>query len=199
MIEEKIYKNLKEKYGFLSSWAIWKLPTSTPKSNTGDLSIFDMPDLLLKLNPNYVFVGLNVSNTHGNKGINEKNIWSNFHSSYKYQNDYKLRYALMNTKYWGSYMTDIIKKYPEVDSNKVKLFLKQNPNIVKQNIEEFKSEMTILNYILKPVLIAMGDTTYKILDKYLSNEFKIVKIMHYSNMIGAKEYRKTVLEALKNI
>lgn len=199
MIKKEIYEKIKERYGYLSSWAVWKLPDSTPKSNTGDLTVFAEPEVLSVLNTNYVFVGLNVSNTHGNESVRDNNYWANFHSNYKYQNDYKLRYALMNTPFWGSYMTDIIKKYPEVDSNKVKAFLNQNPNVVKQNIEEFKLEMSILNSNEKPVLIAMGDMAYQILKKYLSDEFKIVKIMHYSNMIGEKEYRKSVLEGLNEI
>ena len=105
----------------------------------------------------------------------------------------------MNTKFWGSYMTDVIKGYPQVNSKKVITFLKQNPHVVKRNIEDFKYEMALLQDKRKPILIAMGNATYEILKGYLSDEFQIVKIMHYSNRIGKENYKKFVLETLKNI
>ena len=43
--------------------------------------------------------------------------FSNFHSSSSTAQDYKIRYALKDTKFWGSYMTDIIKNFPEKHSN----------------------------------------------------------------------------------
>lgn len=196
MIEKATYDKLKEKYGFLSSWALWSLPTNSPKSNTSDLSIFNNNNLLSLLNSDYVFVGLNVSK---NKDINENKYWWNFHSNSPHQNDFKLRYALMNTKFWGSYMTDIIKNHTEVNSKQVMAFLEQNPNIVEQNIKEFKEEICLLNNKTKPKLITMGNSVYKILSKYLSNEYTIVKIMHYSNYINQNEYKKRILETLKFI
>lgn len=53
MISETVYKNLQIEYGDMASWAIWKRPGSTPKSNTGDMSIWDDPNLLGMLNPDY--------------------------------------------------------------------------------------------------------------------------------------------------
>ena len=199
VISAKTFQRLKEEYGHLASWAIWIAPADTPKSNTGDLTIFQQTNVHTILNNQYVFVGLNVSSTHGKAGINEKYYWSNFHSAYAYQNDYKLRYALTNTRFWGSYMTDIIKKYPEVASSKVKSFLQNNPQVVQRNIKEFKVEMRLLNAKTRPVLIAMGDLTYQILNKWVADDFKIVKIMHYANRIGKEAYRKHVLAVLGNL
>lgn len=193
MIEKTKYEKLKEKYGSTSSWAIWAMPTDSPKSNTSDMSVFKDPDLLNNLNPNYVFVGLNGSSTHGNRKDDET-IWTNFHSSYAYQNDYKLRYALMNTKYWGSYITDVIKHYPEVDSGKVANYLNAHPGIVKTNIEDFEKEISLLG--TKPILVAMGGKSYDILNTWLGNKYKIVKITHYSFTIGKEDYRKAVLNVL---
>jgi hypothetical protein len=55
---------IKEKYGFYSSWAIWADAGGKPKSNIGDLRVFDMdanPSVLGELKPHIVFVGLNIS------------------------------------------------------------------------------------------------------------------------------------------
>lgn len=122
MIVINRYNNLKEKFGHTSSWTIWKEAGSTPKSNTDDMSIFDDENICDILNDKQVFVALNGSSTHGKQ---EDRPWKNFHSSYRYQHDYKLRYALVNTKFWGSYITDIIKEFPEVDSAKVISHLKK--------------------------------------------------------------------------
>ena len=45
------------------------------------------------------------------KNLQPQGVWSNFHSDdNKRQNDYKLRFALMGTHFWGSYITDVIKE-----------------------------------------------------------------------------------------
>lgn len=198
MVAKSSYDKLERLYGDVSSWAIWKEPDERPKSNTSDMSVFDDENLLDKLNDKYVFVGLNASSTHGKRRDGKYGSWLNFHSDYAYQQDYKLRYALLGTKYWGGYITDIIKKYPEVDSAKVKNYLKNNPDIVESNINDFRNELRILSHD-KPVLIAMGGFAYEILDNYLSKEYKIVKIMHYSSQIGQEEYRKQILNILDKI
>ena len=164
-----------------------------PKRNTSDLSVFDDEHLLEKINTGYVFVGLNASGKHGDTSQG-RDAWYFFHSGYSRQNDYKLRYALQGTKYWGSYITDIIKRYAEVDSSKVMAYLRAHPEVVKENIDDFKSEMKLLGD--KPVLVALGRPVYKVLTTYLRDEFEIKQIKHYSAMIGKEDYRREVLETL---
>ena len=48
MISRNKFEEVKEKYGFWGSWALWVSPDKTPKSNVGDLSIFE-GDKFLKL------------------------------------------------------------------------------------------------------------------------------------------------------
>jgi len=194
MIDISRYNKLKEKYGNTSSWTIWKEVGSTPKSNTADMSIFDDKNICNKLNDKYVFIALNGSSTHGKQ---EETPWKNFHSSYKYQHDYKLRYALVDTKFWGSYITDIIKEFPEVDSSKVETFLKNNPQVIEDNINIFENELNILSD-KKPILIAIGNDSYDILKNYLNEKYIIIKIKHYSYYIGQEKYRKEVLSILNN-
>ena len=195
MIDKKNYEILKRKYGDVASWAIWSTDYSNaePKKNTADLSVFKDEALLEKINTGYVFVGLNASSTHGDVSQGT-DAWYNFHSNYSRQNDYKLRYALQGTKYWGSYITDVIKRYEEVDSTKVKSYLSKHPAVVQDNIEEFKEEISLLGS--KPVLVALGTATYDILNQYLSNEYVIKLIKHYSFTIGKEDYKREVLSIL---
>ncbi|SFT61024.1 hypothetical protein SAMN02910301_2110 [Lachnospiraceae bacterium XBD2001] len=196
MISKKNYDLLKKKYGKVASWAIWSTDYSNaqPKKNTADLSVFKNKDLLKVINTGYVFVGLNASSTHGDVSQGT-DAWYNFHSNYTYQNDYKLRFALQGTKYWGSYITDLIKYYEEVDSGKVESYLRKNPDVVKQNIEDFRYEISLLGD--KPVLVALGSKTYKMLRDYLEDEFEIRQIKHYSYTIGKEDYRREVIDILK--
>ena len=42
MITNKQFSNIADKYGHYASWAIWKDQSDKPKSNIGDLTIFDI-------------------------------------------------------------------------------------------------------------------------------------------------------------
>ncbi len=194
MLTDKTYKLMKEKYGDVGSWAIWNRPGATPKSNTESMAWVQDPDLLITINTGFVFVGLNCSSTHGDQNGHFNNAWSNFHSGYSYQNDYKLRFALQDTKYWGSYITDVIKHHNEVDSSKVKQYLKQHPEVVKENIRSFEEEISCLGN--RSVLVAMGGETYRILTEHLSSKYKVIQILHYSFTISKEDYRRKVLEVL---
>ena len=194
MIDVRRYNKLKEKCSKYSSWAIWKDAGEKPKSNTDDLSVFD-DDLNIceKLNDKYVFVGLNVSRTPENEP------WRNFHSGDSHQNDFKLRYALKDTKFWGSYITDIIKDYPKKEGSDVQKYLKNNPQVVKDNIQTFKKELNLLSD-KKPILIAMGDASHKILQNNLADEYgRIYHITHYSSYISKEKYRERVLSQLEDV
>ncbi len=60
MIDKNVYLNIKEKYGHYASWAIQAEQGARPKSNVGDLSIFNIkknPKLTGLLNPNIIMVG----------------------------------------------------------------------------------------------------------------------------------------------
>ena len=184
MLNLDIYNQIKKRYSKSASWAIWKEEGSTPKSNIADLSVFNDKEIYKKLNPNYVFVGLNPSVQDTN---NE--TWRNFHSpDTKRQNDYKLRYALKNTKFWGAYITDL-NGTKETNSNKV--------SVSATDVHSFKEEIALLG--TKPVLIALGNKVYNALMKYLSEEYTIVKIKHFSCYISKEAYREAVLKGLSGI
>ena len=202
MIKLETYKKLEKKYGRCASWAIWKGPKpNAPASNTKCLSFFNDENICDKLNSKYVFVGLNKSKTH-NDFKNEP--WRNFHSTEPQQRDFKLRYALMGTKFWGSYLTDIIKKCDgdskkseETKSEKVISYLKKHPEVIDENIELFKEELNILSNE-KPILIAIGKDTYRIIENNMKG-YIIKEIGHYSDWISKENYKAEVHEKLKDI
>ena len=109
MITKEKFYFIKKKYGRVASWAIWAHEDKEPKSNMGDLTVLDPEinkNLLSELNPNVVLVALNFS-----EDVNPK-PFENFHAGGKFT-DFKTRYALRDSPYWGGYMTDIKKNHPE--------------------------------------------------------------------------------------
>ena len=195
MITKENYEYLKEHYGRIASWAVWAFPNpEKPKSNTDDLSIFNQENILNLLNGNYVFVGLNASEQE-----TTTDYWRSFHSDdMKRQQDYKLRYALMNTRFWGSYITDFIKNYPKTDLSKEMPYLLKNPDVLTPYVQTFFDELAHISD--KPTLIAMGDKTYKLLKTRKElNGYQIVKITHYAYTINIDKYKDCVLTALEKV
>ena len=110
-MNETKFELIKKKYGHYASWAIWAEVGDTPKSNMGDLNIFEEKNILSKLKPNIILAGLNIS-----KRDELKRPFENFHGPLG--GAYKIRCALKNSPFWGGYMTDIIKDFAEKASKK---------------------------------------------------------------------------------
>lgn len=198
MIKKDIYLEIKKKFGKSSSWTIWDKPENgnwKSKSNIGGLQCFcNEEELVKKLNPNYIFVGYNPAN-HNDRG-EEIKTWSNFHSDNKRKSqDYKLRYALKDTKYLGSFITDVYPKIVETDSTKV------GSKVSKDMTNESINDLIYVRKILgnKATIIAIGDDSFNVLKNNLPIDIKLVKIMHYSyQFINQENYRTKVLEQLAN-
>lgn len=120
--------------------------------------------------------------------------WFNFHAG---RNDFKLRYALQGTRYWGSYITDAIKDYQETNSGEVEKTLRKDPKRVDENLKGLREELELLGG--KPVLVALGYAAEKNLRRMRSEGHEVVSILHPARYIGKKEYRDRVLEVLDNI
>ncbi|MBP7700531.1 hypothetical protein KA111_00555 [Candidatus Woesebacteria bacterium] len=192
MIDKELYLKISKSYGEFASWAIWAKVGVKPKSNIGNTTIFDLesnPDLLNELNPNIIMVGLNFSR------IGRKECFANFHDSRPQGQDYKIRYAFEDTKFYGAYMTDIIKDFEEKVSGKVMSYLRNNEEFEQQNIKLFKEELISLN-TKNPLIIAFGNDVYKILQKHFVGQYQIIKIPHYSKHISKEDYRAEVEKLL---
>lgn len=178
-MDEKLYLDIVERYGDCASWAVWADAGQTPKSNVGDLRIFDLdinPDLLDQLNPNVVMVGLNIA-----RGFD--GTFANFHDGKSKSQDFKIRHAFKNTRFYGAYMTDIIKFLPCKDSGEVIKYLRANPSIEKENALKFEEELVNIKAD-NPLIIALGNAAFTILNKYFCGRFRIAKVTHYSHHIN---------------
>lgn len=189
MIEQERFGLIIKKYGHYASWAIWAASGKKPKDNMDDLSIFEAPNvlsLLGQLNPNVIFVGLNISRKI------EKPL-ANFHGPNG--GAYKIRYALSSSPFWGAYMTDIIKDFEQKACGKVMSYLRKNKTFEEENIRSFRQEINDLG-VSNPNIVAFGVNAYTILKRNFKNEFKICKIPHYSNYISKENYREAVKSIL---
>jgi hypothetical protein len=175
------FEDIKVKYGHMSSWAVWQNKGEKEKSNVGDITIFDDIEILNKLNPNIVFIGLNIS-----KRIDEP--FGNFHSRSSTAHDYKIRYATKDTPFYGAYMTDIIKDFEKRTSGNVMKYINKNPEFLQENILSFEEELEFIGAV-DPVLIAFGNDCYKICKKKLNTK-KIFKVPHYSSCITKEQLRE---------
>jgi hypothetical protein len=173
------YNKIKEKYGNVSSWAIWMTENCNIKSKLGmdDISFFENPTetTLDMLNPNIILVGLNISEKI-------ERVFGNFHPDKKTAQDYKTRFALYGTIFWGAYMTDIIKSYEEKISCNVMKYLSKNKDFEEKNIMIFEQELMDIGS-QNPIIIAFGNDTYNILKRNLKEKYKIHKVPHYSALI----------------
>ena len=158
--------------------------------------MFDSPDLT-ELNTGFVFVGLNRSGTpkDGDAGKEPDDPWFNFHAG---RNDYKLRYALRGTRYWESYITDVIKNIQETDAGEVNNKIEKHPELLEENLKRLREELGLPGG--RPVLVALGHDAEEKLGPMGSEGYEVVRILHpATHCISNEEYRDRVLEVLDDI
>ena len=201
---QSIFENIKNEYGNVASWAVWKAPyPNNLVSNMEIDDLFDLsknPGVLDQLKNNIIMVGYNFSiptdkfpkfhnfHTYNGANINHTTL----------RNASKIRHAFNDTPYYGAYMTDIIKNHVEPKSENVDL------TDIDDNLNIFRHELKTLQ-AKRPSIIAFGSKVHNLLNKYLkSNEYsKLIGITHYAHYGDGcathKGYRKKVLYQLKNI
>ena len=191
MISIAKFAEIREGFGHFASWAVWADEGENPKENIGDLSVLNPsvnPKLLDSLHGHSILVGLNISRQIVRP-------LGNFHDPRSIATDFKIRHALKNTSYWGSYMTDIIKDFEEKASGKMMQFLKDNREFEKENVRRLRDEIELLGFS-KPVLVTFGKDAELIAKRNLGEEFTIVGIPHYASYVSKENYRLRVCEAL---
>lgn len=199
MISKELFDKIENKYGDVASWAVWEDVGLKPKSNIGNMNIFDLhknPSLLEMLNNNVVMVGLNCSRPLKNN----TEPFKNFHDSSPHTNDFKIRFAFKNTQFYGAYMTDLIKKTPNPNSHEITNYLKTNPKVIQDNISLFREELSYIES-KEPIMLAFGVDAYKLLfDNLKIIEYsKLVRLTHYSHQIGKENYKKEVFGQIGKI
>jgi hypothetical protein len=191
VISQNHYGLIRKKHGKYASWAVWANASDRPKSNMGDMAIFDDKLVLSQLRPNVLMVGLNLSRFT----ISEP--FRNFHDPSPSGQDYKIRFAFRDTEYFGAYMTDIIKGVVEVDSKNIPTHLKENPGVLADSLKIFRQELRDLGTD-SPLILAFGRIAYYIIKQNLSSaEYgKLIRLTHYSHQISKEKYRDTVLSEI---
>lgn len=187
MISREKYFEIRERFGHYSSWAIWAEEGKNPKDNIGDLSVLDPdqnPTLLESLHGKSIFLGLNISRKI-------ERPFGNFHDPRPMATDFKIRYALKHTSYWGSYMTDIIKDFEEKVTGKMMSFLRKNRRFEKENIQQLREEIEVLGSE-NPVLVIFGKDAETVARRNLGTKFPIVRILHYAKYVSKEDYRVQV-------
>jgi hypothetical protein len=188
MITRERFDLIKQNWGELASWAVWAEMGDTPRTNIGDLTIFEREEILRDLKPEILFVGLNISRDD----LKDRGPFANFHSNYGHAQEYKLRQVLKGTRLWGGYLTDIIKDYPDINSSNVLKKLKEDPSIEIENVQRFKREINDLG-VEDPTIIALGGASYKILLRNFRH-LKVFKMTHFSARIKLEKYKSEVEE-----
>lgn len=194
MIRIETFDEIRERFGHFASWAVWAEEGKKPKDNVADLTVLNPdknPTLLDTLHGHSILLGLNISRRI------ERPL-GNFHDSRPMATDFKIRYALKGTNYWGSYMTDIIKDFEEKSSGKMMSYLRSNRDFELENLERFREEIQLLGYA-NPVLVTFGKDAEAIARRNLGQEFQIVGIPHYANYVSKEEYRAQVSAQLPKI
>ena len=190
MVTQEQFDAIKRRQGQYASWAVWATAGESPTSNVGDMSALDPqvnPELLSVLNPAVVMLGLNIS-----RPVVEP--LSNFHDKKPQAKDFKIRFAFEDTRYYGAYMTDVLKFFVEVESSKVMSTVRQRPDILESSAAKLREEFRDLD-AGKPEIIAFGGDAATLARRVLSRDdySRIVQVTHYSHFIGKEHYREEVL------
>ena len=125
-------------------------------------------------------------------------IWKNFHSGDNAQDrrraqDYKLRKALRDTVYWGSFITDLYSGIIETNSDKARQRITSEDKV--NAIEKIKSIRNVLGG--NAVIVAIGNKAFRDMYKPLHETgIPLKKIKHYASFINQDIYRNEVIKAL---
>jgi len=197
MISRDIFLKMMKSYGDVASWAVWADEGLKPKSNMAIVGMFDLhsnPSILDVLTNKVVMIGLNFS-----RPLIPVKPFLNFHDANRSANDFKIRYAFMGTPYWGAYMTDVIKNEVVIDSKQLIKYLREHPDLIQKNIASLQIELSDLKAD-RPIILAFGMRTYRLLKKYLSeNDYSVlIRLTHYSHQISKENFKIDVLTQISS-
>lgn len=190
-ISREAFTKIEKNFGDHASWAVWCEPQSgnwSSKDSVGDLSIFRDTGILKVLKPHIVL--LSICRSREYEISTNPPSWLNFHDGRSIGQDYKLRYALQGTPFWGGYLTNLI--VDDICEHG------SHTTIDDACYLSLKSELSALPAEEPFVLIALGTKVYQFLTKRnilsrLQQNFpgcRIVKLTHYSSFINPEEYAR---------
>ena len=186
-MDRSTFERIKAKHGDYASWAVWAEPNGAPKSNIADLTVLDParnPSLLEILRNDVVMLG------RGFSGPVPALPFTNFHDPNPRGQDYKIRYAFSDTRYYGAYMTNLIKGVIAPESGDLRELLKSDPSLVTKSIGLLLEEFQDLN-CPRPLVIAFGSDTHKLADRHIPLDRRglLVRVTSYGQYISKEDYR----------
>jgi uracil-DNA glycosylase len=131
-MDKTLYGEVKKEFGKRASWALWD------KTDYRNLGLIESG--ITRLKPRYFFVGLNPS--VGKNRITEP--WRHFHCTRQGSMEGVMAEVLMDTKYEGAYITDILKNCDEGTTAGAKEYKKTKPGMVEKDITLFLREYELL-------------------------------------------------------
>lgn len=206
MNKEHVLKLLSDKgYGQYASWALYDVSdeqinnVNEQKIRPKDVGFESFKtNLHDKINFNGIFLALNCAAR--DVLVDE---WANFHDTRGVSTDFKIPYMLKNTKYEGSYMTDLFKGIHMTESDKFNEAIKkpENQSIYNSSIASFQEEYDLI----KPeAIICFGGDVEKYLKRMIKQgelqidkAVKIIRLTHYAHYMsidGFREQRNKLLE-----
>jgi len=103
---------------------------------------------------------------------------------------------LRGSPFWGAYMTDIIKDFDQKSSGKVRSYLRTHKQFELENAKLFHEEINDLG-TRNLTIIAFGEVAHRILMRNFGNDYKILKVPHYSIYCSKETYREDVSRILQ--
>lgn len=200
---------------FYSSWALYELSEQDirkyiPKGNlhlpTGDLSFPDDSDEVLseKINTDVIMYALNASP----RGINKGGPWLNFHDIRPKSHDSRLLFELLDTKFWGAYMSDLFKDFTKpsetLDVDKfISDMNSDEDNEAKRNLKILQFEIDTIN---PRIIILYHEKSEDAFNKMIKaglikipDNCQTVYRPHYSRGDGYEKRSKALVKESKEI
>ena len=193
-ISKDVYMQLREQFWDVASWALWTRPRKSATDNVGDLSVFESPDLIDKLNGDYMFVALCGSGVH-EPFIDRSVAWFNFHSSKTTGKDNRLRDATVGTPTEGCYITDFIKYHQEKDGKAAVRYIKTHREALENNLTALNKEIELLGG--NPIIFALGTDSLGLIKEYLPAYSRVVYVPHYSAPVSSDTMKEKILAGIK--
>ena len=195
---DKNNKEIVDEIDQTSSWAVWATPQKAWNKAKDNISIkcLSEEEIISQVNGSFMLVSLNPSNKSKHPDKDKNNIeritpWASFHSGLGRSKDYKLRYALYGTEYWGAFITDLFPGLDETVTSEYEDWISIHSEQAIERVFNIRDKMKT-----QPTIIAIGDDVYEILsDVCWKKGVNIKKISHFSRRyVGHSQYRSLILE-----
>lgn len=179
-MKKEQFELIKKEYGMYSSFCVWG-------DTKSDLSIFDKEETLKDLHVDVIFLGINISRPL-------EKAFANFHDGRRGSQDGNLMNAVKETKYYGSYITDLYKDYVEVDGASALSHFKNHPEEEKDQFDRLYQEIiTVCGDITPRFVLLKRDKQFEKaflrFCEHLGVNYQYMMTRHYAYG-GTKEIKK---------